>query len=392
MRRIVFSVLLLGGCGVIPAEQTPGSPGRPETTSIPEGIYVGEITTRTRAWLNGELLSDETETTQYNEVVDANGLPLVQPDGVPPVAGLVLTSDVGFGTGTMTITSVNASGNRLVIAYRTTLEADEFRIAGTGTWTYEYIPPDTLEFVEKFSGNSNVSELGDLMSLDGIASATLTRGSDDPDSAELPEGQDVPEAPDVPQVPDVPEASDLCPDSPEKDSPGICGCTVADTDADRDGTPDCVDMCPNDPDKTEQGICGCGFADADGCGALLARALDGVIVLDDLSVWSVGSGDEFTVSSWLPGDRVSVTVGEFETSTLSNTRTVQSVLAFFESVGTRLTAVGFESQEFGGRSILFSDGTTWDIDENESRTWQVGDDVVVFQTTFGFGKDRKSVV
>jgi hypothetical protein len=380
-------ILLLGGCGVMPAAQTPGSPDARVTTSIPEGIYLGEITARTRFWLNGELFSDETETEPFTEVVDANGLPLVQPDGVPPVAGLVLTSDVGVGTGTNSIKGVYTSGNRLVITYTSTIEADEFRIVATGTWTYEYIPPDTLEFLDQVTGSSNVSEFGDRIFFDAIASATLTRGSDDLDSAEPPEGQEVPDAPDVPQVPDVPQAPDLCPNSPEKDSPGVCGCAVADTDADNDGTPDCIDECLNDPNKTEQGICGCGFADADGCDALLARPLDGVIVLDDLSVWSVGRRDEFTVSSWLAGDRVTVTVGEFETSTVSNNRTMESVSAFFESIGTRVTVVVLQDQEFGGRSISFSDGTKWGIfaDENESRTWQVGDEVVVWQTSFGFG-------
>ena len=37
---------------------------------------------------------------------------------------------------------------------------------------------------------------------------------------------------------------DLCPDDPLKTEPGICGCGVADTDADSDGTADCIDACP----------------------------------------------------------------------------------------------------------------------------------------------------
>ncbi len=251
MRRMLASILLLGGCGVMPAEQMPGSPARPVTTSIPEGIYIGEITARARIWLNGELLSDETETGPYTEVVDANGLPLVQPDGVPPVAGLVLASDVGVGTGTMTIKGVNTSGNRLVITYTSAIEADEFRIVATGTWTYEYIPPDTLEFVQQLSGNSNVSEFGDVMSFDAIGSATLTRGSDASVDAEPPEAQEVPETP------------DLCPDDPNKTTPGLCGCGVHDTDTDADDSPDCIDLCPADPLKVVEGTCGCGVDDRD---------------------------------------------------------------------------------------------------------------------------------
>lgn len=59
------------------------------------------------------------------------------------------------------------------------------------------------------------------------------------------------------------ETPDLCPNDPEKLIPGICGCNVADTDADRDGTPDCLDDCPDDPNKTTLELCGCGVPDTD---------------------------------------------------------------------------------------------------------------------------------
>jgi Thrombospondin type 3 repeat len=67
---------------------------------------------------------------------------------------------------------------------------------------------------------------------------------------------------------------DLCPSDPLKYSPGQCGCGVADTDSDSDGTADCNDNCPSDPNKTEPGTCGCGYVDStdtdgDGiCGAV----------------------------------------------------------------------------------------------------------------------------
>ena len=56
---------------------------------------------------------------------------------------------------------------------------------------------------------------------------------------------------------------DACPDDPNKSSPGICGCGVADTDTDGDGTADCNDKCPSDKEKTDAGVCGCGFTEAD---------------------------------------------------------------------------------------------------------------------------------
>lgn len=54
---------------------------------------------------------------------------------------------------------------------------------------------------------------------------------------------------------------DDCPDDPNKTKPGACGCGVADTDSDNDGTPNCDDDCPMDPNKTEPGDCGCGVAE-----------------------------------------------------------------------------------------------------------------------------------
>lgn len=56
---------------------------------------------------------------------------------------------------------------------------------------------------------------------------------------------------------------DNCPDDPDKTEPGVCGCGVADTDTDEDGTPDCNDECTNDAgnDVDDDGICG----DGDNC-------------------------------------------------------------------------------------------------------------------------------
>jgi hypothetical protein len=55
---------------------------------------------------------------------------------------------------------------------------------------------------------------------------------------------------------------DQCPNDPQKTSPGLCGCGVADTDSDGDGTPDCQDQCPSDATKTSPGACGCGTAES----------------------------------------------------------------------------------------------------------------------------------
>lgn len=67
---------------------------------------------------------------------------------------------------------------------------------------------------------------------------------------------------------------DACPDDPNKTEPGVCGCGVADTDTDNDGTPDCHDSCPNDPNKIAPGQCGCGHPDTDSDGDGVADCND----------------------------------------------------------------------------------------------------------------------
>ncbi len=56
---------------------------------------------------------------------------------------------------------------------------------------------------------------------------------------------------------------DSCPNDTNKLYAGSCGCGVADTDTDRDGTPDCFDLCASDPTKIAKGACGCGQPDVD---------------------------------------------------------------------------------------------------------------------------------
>jgi subtilisin family serine protease len=67
--------------------------------------------------------------------------------------------------------------------------------------------------------------------------------------------------------------TDSCPEDPNKVRAGVCGCGVADTDSDADGTADCLDGCVADRDKTTPGSCGCGLSDedADGNGTLDCR-------------------------------------------------------------------------------------------------------------------------
>ena len=77
-----------------------------------------------------------------------------------------------------------------------------------------------------------------------------------------------------PSQPECIDTSDSCPSDPLKTSPGACGCGIADTDSDLDGTPDCVDFCPADGFKIDPGACGCGTPDNDLDGDGIADCID----------------------------------------------------------------------------------------------------------------------
>jgi len=77
------------------------------------------------------------------------------------------------------------------------------------------------------------------------------------------------------------DACDNCPNDKDKTNPGTCGCGIPDIDSDEDGIFDCNDdcdssldsdgdglgdcdeNCPNDPNKVDAGVCGCGVAETD---------------------------------------------------------------------------------------------------------------------------------
>ena len=68
---------------------------------------------------------------------------------------------------------------------------------------------------------------------------------------------------------------DLCPDDPDKDDPGECGCGQPDVDSDGDMAADCFDECPQDALKTQPETCGCGIEDTDGDGDATPDCDDG---------------------------------------------------------------------------------------------------------------------
>ena len=78
-----------------------------------------------------------------------------------------------------------------------------------------------------------------------------------------------------PPPPPPPDPTDNCPNDSNKTQPGVCGCAVADTDSDGDGTPNCVDGCPTNAAKIATGICGCSVADTDSDNDRAPNCMDG---------------------------------------------------------------------------------------------------------------------
>lgn len=168
-------VFAIAGCGATPAVVVDPPLGKPITTAIPEGIYLGEITTHDRLWINGELVDDSTTTSPDYEILDSNGLPLIQPGGETPVEGLVLTSNDALRSSRFTVESVRTFGNRLIIGYTGSWEREGIIFSMEGSWTWEYFPPDTLEFTGQVDSVSSVSDSGVSASISTTSTSTLTR-------------------------------------------------------------------------------------------------------------------------------------------------------------------------------------------------------------------------
>ncbi len=103
---------------------------------------------------------------------------------------------------------------------------------------------------------------------------------------------------------------DLCPNDPNKTDPGICGCGQSDEDKNRNGLADCVDdkidLCPDDPNKKFPGACGCNAIDIigeDGAVTCMEDKID--LCPDDPNktkpgVCGCGVSDEIDVGTGVP--------------------------------------------------------------------------------------------
>lgn len=167
----IIAGLTVAGCPMQPDSAALGPLVR---TSIPEGIYTGNYFAEAVSTVNGAVVDQQSLTTPASEIVDSNGLPLIQPDGVPPRQNQTTTYRFGDVNATVTITSVNAAGNRLVINFQAVMVANDVELSGYGTWIYEFVSPNTLDFEEVIDAAST-SVNGRILTMHYVGSATLTK-------------------------------------------------------------------------------------------------------------------------------------------------------------------------------------------------------------------------
>jgi hypothetical protein len=117
-----------------------------------------------------------------------------------------------------------------------------------------------------------------------------------------------------------------------------------------------------------------------------------VLLLDDGSVYSVGSADQSTVSAWSEGDDVSV---DDSGGTITDTSSVSPEAASVTYVGDEngdysYSAGGDQSQHTNssdGSIEVLDDGSIWIVDaadRSTTATWTDGDSVTVTEGQGGY--------
>lgn len=144
------------------------------TTSIPPGIYAGRTDYSLRITSTGGLDQTEPYSTSLSEVVDENGLPLLQPDAIVPRTNATVSKDLGGTQISLRVTSVTASGSRVVIGYDFTMVISGVRFQGFGSSTYSYSDPDELTLLDEFFASSDLVN-GAVLTLSASGSGAYQR-------------------------------------------------------------------------------------------------------------------------------------------------------------------------------------------------------------------------
>ena len=358
MRRIIAaaSVVLVAGCAAGPSAGGGGSNGDAAAgQKLPVGgsplrpaLYFGEEVCDSTMEANG-VVTPQTRRSPKHLVISENGWPSEDDEWY---VGFETHEQIGDLRATTTITSILVEGMTVLVTWDVEIRVQ----AADGRWV-AFVGDGSDVWRQQPAGDITVHR--DLLLLAyeaGLGGARLelsceitfsTEASEEPgneDSAPINE----PDAPaPAPEPEPVPEPDPAPEPEPEPDP---------------DPAPEPEPEPPNCDD-----------------GALLARPVDAIIVLGDLSVFITYS-DEFIAAAWDAGDCITVSEGPFLGTTLTNEQTSQSIDADYIGVGLMLTITGFADTGWS-REVTLSDGLTWSIsslDEPKTGSWQVGDQVVLY--------------
>ena len=178
MRRSVWLMLLAVTALLVCMGQT-CSPSTPAgvPTSVPEGVYSGQVSTTIRLLLDNELKNEKTSTDDYTQAFGSDGSPLNNQQS-PLYVGYTDVQTVGGMTLTITITSIQPTANGVTVNYTAVFELPTedqvYEMTGTGQSTYTLASAGAVEYsmtlTVSFTGQN-----GSAVSMDLQATGTLYR-------------------------------------------------------------------------------------------------------------------------------------------------------------------------------------------------------------------------
>ena len=178
MKRPFSLVLLAVMASLVCMGQTcaPSTPaGVP--TSVPGGVYSGQVSTTIKLLLDNELKNEKTSTDDYTQAFGSDGSPLNNQQS-PLYVGYTDVQTVGGMTLTITITSIQPTANGVTVNYTAVFELPTedqvYEMTGTGQSTYTLASAGAVEYsmtlTVSFTGQN-----GSTVSTDLLTTGTLYR-------------------------------------------------------------------------------------------------------------------------------------------------------------------------------------------------------------------------
>lgn len=178
MRCPFLLVLLAVAASLVCMGQTcsPSTPvGVP--TSVPEGVYSGQVTTTVRLLLDNELQNEETSTADHTQAFGSDGSPLDTMQS-PLYVGYTDAQTIAGMTVTLTITSIQPTANGVTVNYTAVFEVpvddQVVDMTGTGQSTFTLASAGSVEYSMTLTV-SHARQDGSTVSMEMQATGTLYR-------------------------------------------------------------------------------------------------------------------------------------------------------------------------------------------------------------------------